>query len=119
MSEPVSGPSDIAVTAPRRAVVVGAGLAGLLAAAALRDHAEVTVVERDALPEGPGPRKSLPQARHAHLLWSGGARAMEDAAAGGHGRLAGGRCPAHPAADRSGLPVGAGLGAALARDGVP
>lgn len=78
MSEPVSGPSDTAVTAPRRAVVVGAGLAGLLAAAALRDHAEVTVVERDALPEGPGPRKGVPQARHAHLLWSGGARAMEE-----------------------------------------
>ncbi|MFE7836655.1 FAD-dependent monooxygenase [Streptomyces sp. NPDC057474] len=78
MSEPVSRPRDTAVTTPRRAVVVGAGLAGLLAAAALRDHAEVTVVERDALPEGPGPRKGVPQARHAHLLWSGGARAMEE-----------------------------------------
>ncbi|MER6162632.1 FAD-dependent monooxygenase [Streptomyces sp. NPDC001868] len=78
MSEPVSGPSDTSATAARRAVVVGAGLAGLLAAAALRDHAEVTVVERDALPEEPGPRKGVPQARHAHLLWSGGALAMED-----------------------------------------
>ncbi|EKX65648.1 FAD binding domain protein [Streptomyces ipomoeae 91-03] len=66
------------MTTPRRAVVLGAGLAGLLAAAALRDHAEVTVVERDALPEGPEPRKGVPQARHAHLLWSGGARAMEE-----------------------------------------
>lgn len=78
MSEPVRGPGDTSVTTPRRAVVVGAGLAGLLAAAALRDHAEVTVVERDALPEGPEPRKGVPQARHAHLLWSGGARAMEE-----------------------------------------
>ncbi|MFF6779448.1 FAD-dependent monooxygenase [Streptomyces sp. NPDC012510] len=78
MSEPVSGPRDASVTTPRHAVVVGAGLAGLLAAAALRDHAEVTVVERDALPEGPEPRKGLPQARHAHLLWSGGVRAMEE-----------------------------------------
>lgn len=78
MSEPVSGPHDTSVTPQRRAVVVGAGLSGLLAAAALRDHAEVTVVERDELPEGPEPRKGVPQARHAHLLWSGGARAMEE-----------------------------------------
>lgn len=63
---------------PRRAVVIGAGTAGLLAAAALHPHAAVTVVERDVLPDGPAPRKGLPQARHAHLLWSGGARAMED-----------------------------------------
>lgn len=77
---PTTGPrpSDTAVTTARRAVVLGAGLAGLLAAAALRDHAEVTVVERDELPEGPEPRKGVPQARHAHLLWSGGARAMEE-----------------------------------------
>ncbi len=50
----------------------------MLAAAALRAYADVTVVERDALPDGPEPRKGVPQARHAHLLWSGGARAMED-----------------------------------------
>jgi 2-polyprenyl-6-methoxyphenol hydroxylase-like FAD-dependent oxidoreductase len=78
MSEPVSGPRGTTVTTSRSAVVVGAGLAGLLAAAALRDHADVTVVERDALPEEPGPRRGVPQARHAHLLWSGGARAMEE-----------------------------------------
>ncbi|WP_338894961.1 FAD-dependent monooxygenase [Streptomyces sp. TG1A-60] len=78
MSEPVSVPPDTAVTGARRAVVVGAGLGGLLAAAALRDHAEVTLVERDALPEGPEPRKGVPQARHSHLLWSGGVRAMEE-----------------------------------------
>ncbi|MGW0846513.1 FAD-dependent monooxygenase [Streptomyces sp. NPDC002787] len=78
MNEPVSGPGATSAPPPQRAVVVGAGLAGLLAAAALRDHAEVTVVDRDALPEGPEPRKGVPQARHAHLLWSGGARAMEE-----------------------------------------
>ncbi|MEW2634565.1 FAD-dependent oxidoreductase [Streptomyces sp. NPDC048389] len=62
----------------RRAVVVGGGLAGMLAAKALGAHVEeVTVVERDALPDGPRSRKSLPQAHHAHLLWSGGARAIE------------------------------------------
>ncbi|MGN9790078.1 FAD-dependent oxidoreductase [Streptomyces sp. OZ13] len=63
---------------PRRAVVIGGGLAGMLTAGVLREYAEeVTVVERDVLPEGPLPRRSLPQAHHAHLLWSGGARAIE------------------------------------------
>ncbi len=72
-SDPSSDPSRT-----RRAVVIGGGLAGMLAAAVLRDYVdEVTVVERDALPSGPQSRKSLPQAHHAHLLWSGGARACE------------------------------------------
>ncbi|MFM9372694.1 FAD-dependent oxidoreductase [Streptomyces sp. Da 82-17] len=63
---------------PRRAVVIGGGLTGTLAAAALAEQVdEVTVVERDTLPREPSPRKSLAQARHAHILWSGGARAME------------------------------------------
>lgn len=63
---------------PRRAVVIGGGMAGMLAAAVLADFMdEVTVIERDVLPEGPQPRRSLPQARHVHLLWSGGARAFE------------------------------------------
>ncbi|MEV6398594.1 FAD-dependent monooxygenase [Streptomyces sp. NPDC051907] len=77
MSDPVrTSPSPR--PAPRRAVVIGGGLAGMLAAAVLSEYAdEVTVVERDALPEGPAARRSLPQAHHAHLLWSGGARAME------------------------------------------
>ncbi|MFF5449235.1 FAD-dependent monooxygenase [Streptomyces sp. NPDC012888] len=63
---------------PRRALVAGGGLAGLLAAAALAPYADrVTVVERDALPSGAEPRAFLPQAQHAHLLWSGGAEAIE------------------------------------------
>ncbi|MYY10226.1 pyridine nucleotide-disulfide oxidoreductase [Streptomyces sp. SID4919] len=65
-------------TPHRHAVVIGAGVAGLAAAAALRGHARVTLVERDTLPEVAEPRKGLPQARHAHLLWSGGARALEE-----------------------------------------
>ncbi|MEC4018622.1 pyridine nucleotide-disulfide oxidoreductase, partial [Streptomyces sp. H27-D2] len=63
---------------PRKALVLGAGLAGMLATAALFGHFdEITVVDRDRLPESARPRKGLPQARHAHLLWSGGARAVE------------------------------------------
>ncbi|TGN78094.1 FAD-dependent oxidoreductase [Streptomyces bauhiniae] len=61
------------------AVVLGGSLAGMLAARALAaTGARVTVVERDALPAGPEPRKGLPQARHVHQLWSGGARALEE-----------------------------------------
>ncbi|MEU5425836.1 FAD-dependent monooxygenase [Streptomyces olivoreticuli] len=63
----------------RRAVVIGGGLAGMLAASVLAEVAgEVTVVERDVLPDRPEPRKGMPQAQHAHLLWSGGARAIEE-----------------------------------------
>ncbi|WSQ08785.1 FAD-dependent monooxygenase [Streptomyces sp. NBC_01231] len=63
----------------RRAVVIGAGLAGMLAAAALSGTAdEVIVLDRDDLPDGPDHRKGLPQGRHAHLLMAGGLAAMED-----------------------------------------
>ncbi|MGJ5762696.1 hypothetical protein [Streptomyces galbus] len=64
---------------PRRAVVIGAGLAGMLAAAALAGAAdEVVVLDGDALPDGPDHRKGLPQGRHAHILMAGGLTAMEE-----------------------------------------
>ncbi|MFE5256087.1 FAD-dependent oxidoreductase [Streptomyces coelicoflavus] len=64
----------------RRAVVVGAGLAGMLTAAVLADAGveEVVVLDRDELPDGPRQRRGLPQGRHAHLLMSGGLAAMEE-----------------------------------------
>ncbi|CAM5660716.1 hypothetical protein STENM223S_03354 [Streptomyces tendae] len=64
----------------RRAVVVGAGLAGMLAAAVLADVGveDVVVLDRDDLPDGPRQRRGLPQGRHAHLLMSGGLAAMEE-----------------------------------------
>lgn len=59
-------------------LVLGGGLAGSLAAAALAQHVdEVTVVERDRLPLEPLPRKGLPQGRHVHTLMSTGARAID------------------------------------------
>ncbi|RFU86832.1 pyridine nucleotide-disulfide oxidoreductase [Streptomyces triticagri] len=61
-----------------RAVVLGGGMTGMLAAHALAEVADVTVIEDDVLPEGPEPRRGLPQARHAHLLWSGGVRALDE-----------------------------------------
>jgi 2-polyprenyl-6-methoxyphenol hydroxylase-like FAD-dependent oxidoreductase len=61
------------------AVVLGGSHTGMLAAHALAGPAgRVLVVERDVLPPGPTPRRGLPQARHTHVLWSGGARALED-----------------------------------------
>ncbi|CAM5731819.1 Putative epoxidase LasC [Streptomyces antimycoticus] len=68
---------------PAHAVVLGGGLAGTLAAAALSSHMDkVTIVERHHLPDGPGARRGVPQARHAHLMWSGGARAIESLLSG-------------------------------------
>ncbi|MFC9897698.1 NAD(P)/FAD-dependent oxidoreductase [Nocardia sp. NPDC127579] len=58
--------------------MIGGGFAGMLAASVLADFASVTIIERDSLPDGAQPRKGLPQARHTHLLWSGGATALED-----------------------------------------
>ena len=63
----------------REAVVLGAGMAGLLAAAVLAevfDH--VTVVERDRLPPDAAPRRGVPQGRHVHVLLSRGAKAIDE-----------------------------------------
>jgi 2-polyprenyl-6-methoxyphenol hydroxylase-like FAD-dependent oxidoreductase len=60
------------------AVVIGASAAGLFAAAALTEVADVTIIERDLLPDGAEPRRGVPQARHAHLVWSGGVKAFND-----------------------------------------
>ena len=52
-----------------RAVVVGASMAGLLAARVLADHfSEVVLIERDQLPEGAENRRAVPQGRHLHSL---------------------------------------------------
>ncbi|MFI7870008.1 NAD(P)/FAD-dependent oxidoreductase [Streptomyces salinarius] len=69
--------AEAIVTQRPTAVVIGAGASGLFAAAALADFADVTVVERDRLPDGPEPRRGVPQARHAHLVWSGGVKAFD------------------------------------------
>jgi 2-polyprenyl-6-methoxyphenol hydroxylase-like FAD-dependent oxidoreductase len=61
-----------------RAVVLGAGVAGLLTARVLSDHfAEVVVVERDLLPNDPGHRRGATQGRHVHALLARGQRILE------------------------------------------
>ncbi len=61
-----------------RAVVIGASMAGLLAARALSGHfGEVVVVERDRLPNGPEFRNGVPQSRHAHALLRKGLEALD------------------------------------------
>ena len=60
------------------AVVVGASMAGLLAAQALTDAFEqVTVIDRDALPAGLAGRRAVPQGRHAHALLPHGQACLE------------------------------------------
>ncbi|MFE9773766.1 NAD(P)/FAD-dependent oxidoreductase [Streptomyces sp. NPDC005931] len=78
--------------APRRratrAVVVGGSIAGLLAAAAVRDHVDqVEIIEAHDMPEGPQPRTGVPQAVHIHFLQTGGAEAVEALLPGTVGRL--------------------------------
>ena len=60
------------------AVIIGGSMAGLLSARVLADHFErVTVLERDPVPEGAEPRKSVPQGRHVHALLEAGLKALE------------------------------------------
>src|SRR2546421_1399293 len=63
----------------QHAVVIGASMAGLLASRVLSDHFEqVTVIERDHLPQEIQPRKGVPQGRHVHILLHKGASIMQD-----------------------------------------
>src|SRR5690606_38883809 len=47
---------------PTRAVVLGGSIAGMLAAAAVKDHVDhVEIVEAHDLPDGPEPRTGVPR----------------------------------------------------------
>jgi len=61
------------------AIVLGASMAGLLAARVLADfYPRVTVVERDTLCDTATVRRGVPQGRHAHGLLMRGAQALEE-----------------------------------------
>jgi len=63
----------------RHAIVVGAGIAGLVAAKALSTYfGTVTVLDRDDLPSEPIARTGTPQARQIHVLLRGGLDALVD-----------------------------------------
>jgi 2-polyprenyl-6-methoxyphenol hydroxylase-like FAD-dependent oxidoreductase len=62
-----------------KAVVLGASIAGLLTARVLSSHfGQVTIVERDTLPDGPHIRKGVPQGAHAHGLLASGYRVIDE-----------------------------------------
>ena len=61
-----------------RAVIVGAGVAGLAAAAALASFFEtVELFDKDELLDTPRPRKGVPQDLQVHILLKGGELALE------------------------------------------
>ncbi|WP_353807434.1 FAD-dependent oxidoreductase [Agromyces sp. SYSU T00194] len=61
------------------AIVIGSGIAGLLAARVLSGHVDrVTMLERDLVPWTPAPRRGVPQGRHAHVLLASGQRLLEE-----------------------------------------
>jgi len=54
-------------------------MAGLLAARVLADHFDqVTIAEKDSLPDSPVTRKGVPQANHIHNLHEAGRKTLED-----------------------------------------
>ena len=62
-----------------RVAIIGASMAGLLAARVLADIAsEVLIIERDTPLEHPEARKGVPQGRHAHALLRAGALIVEE-----------------------------------------
>jgi 2-polyprenyl-6-methoxyphenol hydroxylase-like FAD-dependent oxidoreductase len=61
------------------AVVLGASMAGLLAARVLADaYGQVTVIDRDELPKASTHRRGVPHGRHAHALLARGQQALEE-----------------------------------------
>jgi 2-polyprenyl-6-methoxyphenol hydroxylase-like FAD-dependent oxidoreductase len=70
------------------AVVIGASMGGLVAAAAVAEHFDrVTVVDRDELPGEPAHRRGVPQSKHAHGFQPGGLYALDDLLPGFHDEL--------------------------------
>jgi 2-polyprenyl-6-methoxyphenol hydroxylase-like FAD-dependent oxidoreductase len=62
-----------------RAVVLGASMSGLLSARVLTEaFDQVTIVERDELPQEPAHRRGVPQSRHVHGVLARGREALEE-----------------------------------------
>jgi 2-polyprenyl-6-methoxyphenol hydroxylase-like FAD-dependent oxidoreductase len=103
----------------QHAIVIGASMGGLSAAAALAPFYErVTVLERDAVPDKPEHRRGVPQSKHGHGLQPGGVRALEVLLPGVLAELTGAGVPT---GDLNGSCTWTIGGSTLARDtiGVP
>jgi 2-polyprenyl-6-methoxyphenol hydroxylase-like FAD-dependent oxidoreductase len=71
-------PQNSSVDRAQRAVVIGAGVAGIAAALVLASrYQDVVVVDRDALPDEATPRHGVPQGAHAHGILASGIRELE------------------------------------------
>jgi 2-polyprenyl-6-methoxyphenol hydroxylase-like FAD-dependent oxidoreductase len=67
------------MAAPAHAVVIGASVAGLLAAAVLSEtYPRVTVYDRDTLPADPAPRRGVTQSRQLHAIQARGVQALDE-----------------------------------------
>lgn len=61
-----------------QAVVIGAGMGGMMAAEVLSRHfAHVVLVDKDGLPEAHTPRRGVPQGNHVHTLLTQGRLNLE------------------------------------------
>jgi len=61
-----------------KAIIVGAGIGGLAAAAALSKHfTAVEIIDRDSLPDQIAPRLGVGQGVHTHQLLKAGELALE------------------------------------------
>jgi len=61
----------------QHAIVIGGSIAGLMTARVLADYfAQVTVLERDQIEDGPVIHKSIPQGNHLHGLLQGGQQVL-------------------------------------------
>ncbi len=61
------------------AIVIGAGFAGLMSARILSNYFEqVTVIDRDRLPEGADARDGTPHAQHVHALMARGQQILDE-----------------------------------------
>jgi len=70
---------NLQTPAAERAVIIGASIAGLLAARVLREHfTEVVLLERDDLPDAAASRKGTPHAVHPHGLLARGREVLEE-----------------------------------------
>ena len=64
-------------------MVLGAGMAGLLAARVLAEaYGQVAVTDRDELPDTPMHRRGVPHGRHLHALAARGQQALRSCSPG-------------------------------------